>query len=248
MKSYIKSEIIIDNNGKKIYGILYLPLIEGKISIVVYSHELANNHRRGIDYAKYLAANGIGCYVFDYCGGSTSNRNTCLGHRLYDWGSEDYKTDCAFNSYLLFSDITSTAPGAMGTNQIMLTPSYQTANGVCSVGPTGIVSRGPASNTNYVRPVLYLRADMIIGGGTRTWSDPYYTIDPNDSKRYWYFTTCTYSNPCSHPNYSVTSYDNALATGQNVYIGQDLTRYYACATFDHELCLSQPYTQYELII
>lgn len=75
MKSYVKSEIIINNNGKKIYGILFKPLVEAKIPIVVYSHELANNHERGINYAKYLASNGIGCYVFDYCGGSNNSKS-----------------------------------------------------------------------------------------------------------------------------------------------------------------------------
>ncbi len=76
MKSYIKRKILISNNGNKIYGILYKPLIEGKIPIVVYSHELANNHERGIEYAKYLASNGIGCYVFDYSGGSNNSKSS----------------------------------------------------------------------------------------------------------------------------------------------------------------------------
>ena len=75
MNSYIIREVIIDNDGKKIYGILYKPLIEGKIPIAIYSHELANNHERGINYAKNLALNGIGCYVFDYCGGSNNSKS-----------------------------------------------------------------------------------------------------------------------------------------------------------------------------
>ena len=59
MNSYIKRELIIQNNNKKIYGILYKPLINGSIPIAIYAHELANNHERGTEYAKYLAQNGI---------------------------------------------------------------------------------------------------------------------------------------------------------------------------------------------
>jgi hypothetical protein len=51
----------------------------------------------------------------------------------------------------------------------------------------------------------------------------------------------------THPNYGGTLQSSGTATGHNVYIGQDSSKYYACATIQgHEICLSQPYTQYGL--
>ena len=65
---------------------------------------------------------------------------------------------------------------------------------------------------------------------------------------YWYATsTCKYDTPCTYPNYGGTLQSSGTATGHNVYIGQDNSKYYACATISgHEICLSQPYTQYGL--
>ncbi len=63
---------------------------------------------------------------------------------------------------------------------------------------------------------------------------------------YWFDTSvCTSSNPCTYPAYGGTLQTNGSATGHNVYIGQDSSKYYVCATIQgHEVCLSQPYTQY----
>ncbi len=74
------------------------------------------------------------------------------------------------------------------------------------------------------------------------------TASPSSLTSYWFdTTTCTYSNPCTFPNYGGTLQSSGSATGHNVYIGQDSSKYYACATIQgHEICLSQPYTQYGL--
>ncbi len=51
----------------------------------------------------------------------------------------------------------------------------------------------------------------------------------------------------THPNYGGTLQSSGTATGHNIYIGQDSSKYYVCATIqEHEICLSQPYTQYGL--
>ena len=49
------------------------------------------------------------------------------------------------------------------------------------------------------------------------------------------------------PNYGGTLKTSGTATGHNVYMGQDATKYYVCLYMDgDEVCLSQPYTQYGL--
>ena len=72
---------------------------------------------------------------------------------------------------------------------------------------------------------------------------------------YWFPTTLsTWNNNTNQyePNYTYpatggTVQSSGTATGHNVYIGQDNSKYYVCATISgHEVCLSQPYTQYGL--
>ena len=70
---------------------------------------------------------------------------------------------------------------------------------------------------------------------------------------YW-FALSTYNENTNqlepmytHPNHGGTLQSSGAATGHNVYIGQDSSKYYACTTITgHEICLSQPYTQYGL--
>ncbi len=63
----------------------------------------------------------------------------------------------------------------------------------------------------------------------------------------WNDNTEQYEPIYTHPNYGGTLQSSGTDTGHNVYIGQDSSKYYACATITgHEICLSQPYTQYGL--
>ncbi len=63
---------------------------------------------------------------------------------------------------------------------------------------------------------------------------------------YW-FGTCPGVGLCEFPDYGGELQETGLDTGHNVYIGQDENKYYACAMVQgHEICLSQPYTQYGL--
>lgn len=73
--NYKTEEIYIDNNGKKIYGVLYKPETTEKVPIIIYSHGLGGNYSYGIDYAKRLVTEGYAFYAFDFCGGSNGSRS-----------------------------------------------------------------------------------------------------------------------------------------------------------------------------
>ena len=75
MKKYVIEQINIDSNGNNIYGLLYKSIGNNKMPLVIYSHELANTHERGILYAEYLASNGFATYIFDYPGGSSESKS-----------------------------------------------------------------------------------------------------------------------------------------------------------------------------
>ena len=76
--SYRTEEIWCDNGGSRIYGVAYIPEAEGRFPLVIFSHEMGNNHEPGVRYAERLAAHGYATYVFDFRGGSaggTQNRS-----------------------------------------------------------------------------------------------------------------------------------------------------------------------------
>ena len=112
-------------------------------------------------------------YGYATNGGSTYNRSTCLGYQMNGWSSGSYQTDCASNSYLLFQNITSTAPGTSGTSQWTMSPYSDFAYGVFPVYSSGYVANALASFTNALRPVLYLKADTMFTGGLGTYNNPY---------------------------------------------------------------------------
>jgi hypothetical protein len=72
---------------------------------------------------------------------------------------------------------------------------------------------------------------------------------------YWFPTTTStlnsstnqYEPTYTHPATGGPVQSSGSATNHNVYIGQDSSKYYVCVTITgHEICLSQPYTQYGL--
>ena len=76
--SYRTEEIWCENGSSRIYGVACIPEAEGRLPLVIFSHELGNNHEAGVRYAERLAAQGYAAYVFDFCGGSaggTQNRS-----------------------------------------------------------------------------------------------------------------------------------------------------------------------------
>ena len=191
-------------------------------------------------------------YGYATNGGSTYNRSTCLEYYMYGWSSGDYKTDCASNSYLWYNNITSTAPGTSGINQLIMSPYSDNAYRTFRVSSVGHVSINDAYIICAARPALYLNPNIIITGGTGKWNDPY-TIASGSPKKYWFelstFNTSEhrYEPSYSHPNHGGTLKPSGTDTGHNVYIGQDSSQFYTCASDDGvEVCLSQPYTQYGL--
>lgn len=75
MYKYHISEIWCENNGQKIYGIAYVPEVNGKVPLVIYAHELCHTHEAGTGYAKELASHGIAVYTFDFRGGSYDSKS-----------------------------------------------------------------------------------------------------------------------------------------------------------------------------
>ena len=70
------------------------------------------------------------------------------------------------------------------------------------------------------------------------------TTTLNGQTSYWFDESRT---TYTFPDYGGTLQTSGTATGHNVYIRQDDTKYYVCATIQgKEVCLSQPYTQYGL--
>lgn len=69
---YTEQEIWCRRDDNSIYGKAYIPEGGGTFPLVIFAHELGNNHTTGIEYAKRLAAEGFAVYTFDFCGGSVS--------------------------------------------------------------------------------------------------------------------------------------------------------------------------------
>ncbi len=75
--SYSTEEMYVDNNGARIYGVAYIPHTqEAKRPMVLYSHGLGGSHEGGTDYARHLAENGYGAFVFDFRGGTAGGNKS----------------------------------------------------------------------------------------------------------------------------------------------------------------------------
>ena len=74
--SYSTREIWVQNGDLNIYGVAYVPEAENKVPLVIFSHELGNDHSSGERYAERLAAAGYAAYVFDFCGGTVGGNKS----------------------------------------------------------------------------------------------------------------------------------------------------------------------------
>lgn len=74
--TYTTREIWVQNGGMNIFGIAYIPDINGKVPLVIFSHELGQDHSSGERYAERLAAAGYAAYVFDFCGGTVGGNKS----------------------------------------------------------------------------------------------------------------------------------------------------------------------------
>ena len=101
-------------------------------------------------------------YGYATSGGTTKDRATCLAKELYNWDSSDF-SDCKGNDYLYNSSL----------YQWTLAPNSASARIVFAVAGGGGVLNYSASDTNAVRPVLFLKSSILLDKGTGESSNPY---------------------------------------------------------------------------
>ena len=111
-------------------------------------------------------------YVSDYGyatnGGNTYDRNTCIDYTIY---GSSYYSECAINNYLLYLNITSTAPSSRTEQWTMDVSTNNDFHMYVKTG--GYIYFDSAKRTHAVRPTLYLKTDTQLTGGNGTWNNPY---------------------------------------------------------------------------
>lgn len=76
MNPFNKKIVKINHDDREIYGVAYLPQIEGNYPIVIFSHGFNGTNKDFAMYGQYLAERGIGVYEFDFCGGSVNSKSS----------------------------------------------------------------------------------------------------------------------------------------------------------------------------
>ena len=66
---YLQETEVFDEEGRKIYGVAYIPEADGPVPLVIFAHGLTGNYQNGDDYARALASRGFAAYCFDFRGG-----------------------------------------------------------------------------------------------------------------------------------------------------------------------------------
>jgi len=74
--SFDTQEIWVDSEGGRIFGVAYVPQAERPLPLVVFAHELGNDHTAGTAYAEVLASHGYAVYTFDFRGGSVGGNQS----------------------------------------------------------------------------------------------------------------------------------------------------------------------------
>ena len=70
--TYTVKEYDFDSNGKDIYARAFVPDVEGRVPLVIFSHGLGANARHEEEVQKTLAKAGIAVFSFEFAGGSSS--------------------------------------------------------------------------------------------------------------------------------------------------------------------------------
>ena len=102
--------------------------------------------------------------------GSTYSRSDCMGTEIYNW---DGAEACYENDWMYYVNATASSVGTSNTYQWTLSPNSDDASSVFRVSSVGFVISSGAFSIDGVRPVLYLKANTTITGGSGTWNDPY---------------------------------------------------------------------------
>ena len=71
--TYTVKEYDFDSNGKDIYARAFVPDVEGRVPIVIFSHGLGANARHEEEVQKTLAKAGIAVFSLEFAGGSSSS-------------------------------------------------------------------------------------------------------------------------------------------------------------------------------
>lgn len=76
MTAYEIQDLKCNNKGNKIWGKIYVPKNVGKkVPLIVIGHGYNSSYRETLPYAEALAAHGMACCVFDFCGGSMNSKS-----------------------------------------------------------------------------------------------------------------------------------------------------------------------------
>ena len=103
-------------------------------------------------------------YGYSTSGGLTTNKETCLSTRFYNW-SDSGMSDCKSNSWIYDSN----------NWQLTISPSILSTSSIGEIfifndGPIGITD---SSNKGTVRPSLFLKNNVMIYSGEGSESNPY---------------------------------------------------------------------------
>ncbi len=92
-----------------------------------------------------------------------TNREECLNQILYNWRNEEYKTNCAQNSWLLDST----------RIHWTLMPISSTASGAYDLNKAGFIGTSATNNgSSSIRPTLYLKSNIKVLSGNGS-TEPY---------------------------------------------------------------------------
>ena len=75
MNKCIKNVVKINHHGREVYGVSYMPENKQKCPVVIFSHGFNGSNNDFAMNSEYLAANGVGAYCFDFCGGSVNSKS-----------------------------------------------------------------------------------------------------------------------------------------------------------------------------
>ena len=174
LQTYLNGEYYntLDSTSKSLIGDTYWNL-GGTSSYTSSSNGLASHfyrYERGTTVYSGRPTDWIGkiglMYPSDYgyatSGGTTTNRTSCLAKELYNWDSSSY-SDCKNNDYLYTSKY-----------QWTITPRSSSSSTIFNIYTSGYVSATSSnSSTSAVTPVLYLKSNVEITGGSGTSTSPY---------------------------------------------------------------------------
>ena len=73
--AYSEREITLERDGKKIWGMLYLPEGDGPLPLVICAHGFGGNYEHVKAYARAFARSGIAAFAFDFIGGGYGSRS-----------------------------------------------------------------------------------------------------------------------------------------------------------------------------